>query len=48
MWESRVAAPGGARSFTTAPTGVDQTPGFDLSGAIVGVTTGLQVQSGNG
>ncbi len=28
-------------------TGVDQTPRFDLSGAIVGVTTGLQVQNGN-
>jgi outer membrane immunogenic protein len=28
-------------------TGIDQTPGFDLSGAIVGVTTGLQVQNGN-
>jgi outer membrane immunogenic protein len=28
-------------------TGVDQTPRFDLNGAIVGVTTGLQIQSGN-
>src|SRR5262245_50932626 len=27
-------------------TGVDQTPRFDLNGALVGVTTGLQIQNG--
>jgi outer membrane immunogenic protein len=28
-------------------TGVDQTPRFDLNGALLGVTTGLQLQDGN-
>src|ERR1700687_162236 len=29
------------------PTGTDQTPHFDLSGGIIGVTSGLNIQNGH-
>src|SRR4029077_12440484 len=29
------------------PTGLDRTPWFDLSGGLIGVTSGVQLQTGN-
>jgi outer membrane immunogenic protein len=37
----------GSAVVSNAPTGVDQTPRFDLSGGIIGITSGLNIQSGN-
>ena len=37
----------GSAVVRNGPTGIDQTPRFDLSGGIIGVTTGLNIQNGN-
>jgi outer membrane immunogenic protein len=37
----------GSAVVRNGPTGVDQTPNFDLSGGIIGITSGLNIQSGN-